>query len=177
MAGRPQRRARGGPQAPDGAAKPARGYYGRPPFAPGNDLAATHGAYSERKVSPLAAEVEAALPGIAPWATAPTFEGAVHSYCWVEAQLALVRQYVDEQGLLDDDGNPRPVLTLLDRLEGRAASLRSELGLTPLALAKLLGSLATTAAVSGDDDALETLKAEGARILAARALGDGSGES
>jgi hypothetical protein len=40
--------------------------------------------------------------------------GAVRSYAWVETQLVLVRQWVDEHGLLDEDGKPRTVLTLLE---------------------------------------------------------------
>jgi hypothetical protein len=35
-------------------------------------------------------------------------------------------------------------------------------------MAKLLGTLSTTAAAVGDDDALEQLRAEGRRILEAR---------
>jgi hypothetical protein len=173
MVGRPQRRARGGPQSPDGGAKPARGGYGRPPFAEGNEVATTHGAYSERRVSPIADEIAAVLPSTAPWATGPTFVGAIRSYSWAEAQLALVREFLDEHGILDHEGKPRPAMQLLDRLEGRAAALRAELGLTPMALAKLLGSLVSTAATAGDDDALEQLRAEGARILAARGIGAG----
>lgn len=148
--------------------EPARGY-SWPSFAEGNFAAARHGARSPRLVAPLAAGVEAAVAEVAPWTSRPTFAPAVRSYAWVEAQLELVRQWLDRVGVLDDEGQPRPAVAYLDRLEGRAGKLRAELGLTPLALAKLLGSLATTAATVGDDDALASLRAEGARIIEARA--------
>ena len=56
----------------------------------------------------------------------------------------LLRRWIDEHGLLGDDGQPQAV-ALLQRLETRASTLREELGLTPQALARLLNSLATVA--------------------------------
>jgi phage terminase small subunit len=58
--------------------------------------------------------------------------------------------WLDEHGPLDDEGVPRPATGLLATLERQAQSLRAELGLTPLALAKLLGAL--TSAPAGTDD-------------------------
>jgi hypothetical protein len=87
---------------------------------------------------------------------------------WTEAQLALLGAYLDEVGLLDEDGQPRPAANRVDRLEARASTLRSELGLTPLALAKLLANPAAFASAGGDDVGLEALRAEGRAIVAAR---------
>lgn len=152
----------------------------RPPFEPGNDVAVTHGALSPRRVAPLAAAAVERLRAVAPWAAdRPAFLGSVESLAWCEAQLELVRAYLDDVGLLDGDGQPRAVCNLLDRLEGRAARLRDALGLSPMALAKLLGTLATVAVAGHDDDGLAHLKAEGRRIIEARRLaavpeGDGA---
>jgi hypothetical protein len=111
------------------------------------------------------------LPIEAPWTARQPFRGARESLAWCEAQLELLRAYGDAQGMLDAKGQTRPAVDLMHRLEGRVSTLRGELGLTPQALAKLLGQLAGVAAAGGDEEALTALKTEGARILAARAVG------
>jgi hypothetical protein len=95
---------------------------------------------------------------------------------WVEAQLVLLRAFVDEHGILDADGEPAVAVSYMARLEGRAQSLRAELGLTPQALAKLLSSLVSVAVAGGDEAGLDASKAEGVAILDARrqALSEGS---
>jgi len=105
---------------------------------------------------------------VAPWTAQPAFAGARASLAWVEAQLVLLRAYLDEHGLVDGDGQPRPAADRLDRLEARASTLRAELGLTPQSLAKLLGTLTSVATTGGDEDGLTALKAEGQRMLAER---------
>jgi hypothetical protein len=127
----------------------------------------TRGAFAHR-VRPLADEIARRLPEVAPWTARPVFDGALRSLAWVEAQVVLLRGWIDERGILGADGKPQPAATLLQRLETQASTLRAELGLTPQALAKLLGSLARVATASGDDDGLAALKAEGQRIVAAR---------
>ena len=84
-----------------------------------------------------------------------------------EAQLQLVMSWLDEHGPLDTDGAPRPATSLLSRLEAHARELRNDLGLSPVALAKLLAVL-DSAPAGTDDDGLAGLKAEGRRIVAAR---------
>jgi hypothetical protein len=78
----------------------------------------------------------------------------------------VLRAYLDEHGLVDDDGQPRNAAGMLERVEGRLAGLRAQLGLTPLALGKLL---ATLSQVDGDKGAegLEALRRAGAELRAA----------
>lgn len=152
---------------------PARGY-SWPPFTEGNDAAEKHGAWSERKWRPIADVLAEVLPTIAPWATRDAYAGAAASLCRVEAQLWLVSEYLNDVGLLDAEGEPRPATKLADRLESRAQSLRTELGLSPLALARLMGAMASAAGSAGLDDELEALRAEGRRIIEARVAGQGA---
>jgi hypothetical protein len=121
-----------------------------------------------RRIRPIADEITRMLPEVAPWTGRPPFDGALRSLSWVEAQVVLLRGWIDEHGVLDDDGQPRAAAQLLQRLENQASTLRAELGLTPQALARLLSSLATVATAGGDDRGLHALKAEGQRIVAAR---------
>ncbi len=142
--------------------------YSWPQFAADNEMSLTHGAYSANRVRPIAEAIRAALGEVAPWTDREAFAGACASLAWVEAQLELLRAHVDEHGILDADGEPAGAVSYMAKLEGRAQSLRAELGLTPQALAKLLSSLVSVAVAGGDDDGLEVLKAEGAAILDAR---------
>ena len=165
MAGQPRKRKRRGEPVKPWRDDPSLST--RPPFEEGNLAALRNGADSPRMVAPLAQALERALLVVAPWTARPEFAGARASLAWVEAQLVLVQAYLDEHGLIDADGQPRPPAVRLDRLEARASTLRSELGLTPLALAKLLAKLAVFASADGDDVGLEALRAEGRAIVAA----------
>jgi len=149
-----------------GTGLPARGYRWEP-FQPGHEITMRHGAHSERRWRPIADRLAATLVDAAPWATRPAYAPTVAAWCRVEAQLHLVTAWLDEVGPLDDDGVPRPATTLATTLETRAQALRAELGLSPLALARLTAAL--SAAPGADDDGLAKLRAEGAAILAARA--------
>ena len=116
-----------------------------------------------RQVRPVADEIARDLTEAAPWTARPAFNGALRSLAWVEAQAVLLRRWIDEHGLLGDDGQPQAVV-LLQRLETRASTLREELGLTPQALARLLNSLATVATAAGDNGGTAPLQAEGERM-------------
>lgn len=147
----------------------------RPPFAPGNRMAegasVTHGAWTGRKVEPIAARFRETFTATAPWATAPAFAGTVASWAHAEAQATLLRDWLDEHGIFDNEGEERPAVRTLDRVEGRLAKLRDQLGLNPQALGKLLATAATVARATDDHEGLAALHAEGARILASRAVG------
>jgi hypothetical protein len=143
---------------------PARGY-SWPPFAPGHELSLKHGAASPRMVRPIADQLAAELAEVAPWAAAPQFAAARAGWARVEAQLVLLHRYLDEHGLLDDAGEPRPAATWAAKLEGRAQSLRAELGLSPASMAKLLGDLSRT---SASGDGVDALKAAGRALLEGR---------
>jgi hypothetical protein len=128
---------------------------------------APRGAFA-RKVRPVAEEIARELTEAAPWTARPAFNGALRSLAWVEAQAVLLRRWIDEHGILGDDGQPQAAVRLLQRLETRASTLREELGLTPQALARLLSSLATVATAGADNGGLALLQADGQRIDAAR---------
>lgn len=144
------------------AGVPARSY-SWPDATPGNELATQHGAYSPRRVDPLATELVEALlvdPDVS-YLRAPAYRSAVWAWGRAEAQVQLLTEYVLDNGgvaeaLADhgeetsdehhDGGHSRRVtrsrrvgsaLAALDRTEGRAASLRARLGLDPLSRARL----------------------------------------
>jgi len=159
--------------------RPARGY-SWPPFEKGNPIGAetrfaegnteqmTHGAWSERSWRPVADQLAAELPAVAPWATDPSAAAAVAAWARAEARLRLVAAWLDEHGDLDENGTPRAATNLMAQLETTAAKARDSLGLTPMSLATLLGKLAAVATAGGDGHGLDQLKAAGARILEAR---------
>jgi hypothetical protein len=144
---------------------PPRGY-SWPPFATGNLAALKHGARSPRILTPIADQLAAGLGQVAPWTSAASFQGTVASWAWAEAQAHVLRAWLDEHGLVDDDGQPRPAARMLEGVEGRLAGLRAQLGLTPLALGRLL---ATLSQVDGDkgSQGLEALRRAGAELRAA----------
>lgn len=130
-----------------------------PDFEPDNELATKHGANSARRWQPIADRLEAELLAERPWLT--VHRRTVKAWARVEAQIQLISAWLDENGLLDENGEPRPAGHRLDRLESRAQSLRGDLAETPLAMARLLGVLTSTAATAGAVDALDQLRAEG----------------
>jgi hypothetical protein len=144
---------------------PPRGY-SWPPFEAGNTAALKHGARSPRILAPIADQFAAGLGQVAPWTSPASFRGTVGSWAWAEAQAQVLRAWLDEHGLVDDDGQPRPAARMLEGVEGRLAGLRGQLGLTPLALGRLL---ATLSQVDGDkgSQGLEALRRAGAELRAA----------
>ena len=146
-------------------------------FAEANEAATKHGGRSERRWRPLAEKFAAELVEVAPWTAAPAHRATVAAWARVEAQLALVADFLDAEGLLDADGLPRPATGFAARLEARAMSLRGELGLSPLSLARLLGMVAVTADAVGLGESLDALRLEGRRILEARAAAEAEDRS
>jgi hypothetical protein len=155
MAGQPQTRAAEDRAPADGASgTPARGY-SWPPFEkgndigpraePGNQLALRHGAYSPRKVDPLAEQLVHGIlelveesPERLGYLAAPEFRPALWSWARTEARVQLLHEFLlDEGGDLDADGITRPAAELLVRLEKAAESLRTRLGMDPLSRARL----------------------------------------
>lgn len=141
---------------------PARGY-SWDPFEAGNTAAEVHGARSERRVAPLAAEIERdarALPTWPEYLTEPTYGAAVAAWCRAEAVVELLWRWLAEQDPLDAlastsettteveefRGGSRSrskgrrvesVLAQLARWEATAARQRQRLGLDPLSRARL----------------------------------------
>ena len=114
----------------------ARGYSWAP-FAPGHEVNTRHGAYSPRKVDPLATEIiEATRPGVTWWRDAD--EPAIQAWGRVEARIQLMSEWLAEHGGdLTAEGSVRPAAAELTRLEVRAESMRSRLGLDPTSRARL----------------------------------------
>ena len=111
--------------------------YSWPPFQPGNELQLRHGAYSPRRTDPLAVEIAEHITAGADWLR-PCDALSVHALARTEARLQLVSEWLEDHGGdIDGEGEVRGAAILLDRLEARAESLRSKLGLDPLSRARL----------------------------------------
>lgn len=117
----------------------------RPPFLPGNTLGAQpgnelnlrHGAYSPRRVHPLATELAEHARATTPNLSAPQWSAAVWAWARAEAQAQLLSEYLgDEVGDLADE-KVRAAYLLLHRAEARADRGRARLGLDPLSAARL----------------------------------------
>lgn len=128
----------------------ARGY-SWPPFEPGNLAAKTHGAWSDRLVDPLAQEIIAEMTPVVTWWT-PADMPTVAAWARTEARIQLITSWLGEQGgdlhdrevplgasghTLTELGAVQPAAQHLSKLEARAESLRSKLGLDPLSRARL----------------------------------------
>lgn len=140
-------------------------------FEPGHELmVSTHGAYSPRKVDPLAAElVDQVLadPGMPAHVKAPAYALELWTLARATAQIQLVSEWLAEQGervdrkgrrppgVIPGIGDPgdervRSALLVLHRAETRAASARSRLGLTPTSAARLGRNVMQGAAAQAD---------------------------
>ncbi|WP_142026825.1 P27 family phage terminase small subunit [Blastococcus colisei] len=124
----------------------------RPPFQPGHDLSTRHGAYSPRRVDPLATELVALVdadPAVA-WLTAAD-RPALWAWARAEAQVQLLTEYLERAGEAAADGvgdldndAVKSAYLLLHRAEARALSGRARLGLDPLSRARLGRDVAAT---------------------------------
>lgn len=110
---------------------------GRRTFERGNTVGERHGAYSERRIAPLARELVAGAVAHSPYLGEAAYAGELEAWSRAEARCFLLARYVDEHGPLDADGTPRPALAALTQQERLAGELRHRLGLTPLSRAKL----------------------------------------
>jgi len=140
----------------------------REPFQPGHEsLTLTHGAKAPAKWRPLAEGLAAEATKAAPWLGAPIYAAALAAWARAEAGVVLILDWLEDQGPLDDKGEPRPALTALHLWETRAEKARAEMGLSPLAHARLLATFRAASGVPTADDALAALAAEGHRLLEA----------
>jgi hypothetical protein len=107
--------------------------------APGNMRAATHGAFSERLVGPIAEEILEAVDELCTGlpAAEPGFVAERAVLARKLARLSMVSRHLDSNGYMNQRGNPRPSVKLeLELLRSVEKSLEV-LGLTPAAAAKL----------------------------------------
>jgi hypothetical protein len=145
---------------------PARGYRWET-FEVGNVAGRRHGAWG-REVQPLADALATELSTEAPWSSRPAFAASVAAWARAEARCSLVGRYLDEEGMLDDEGKPRPAVALVVTLEASAANLRSKLALDPVSLAKLLSTLVSTGNEAHMTEERERLLAEARALVEAR---------
>lgn len=153
--------------------KPARGY-SWPQAQPGNTLSLRHGARSRRVYEPIAADLAAGLLEKRP--DLEDYPDATVQWAEAEARAELLRKWVAERGVFDDEDVPRSgALTWLRVFENQAQEARKTLGLDPRSHAELARTRAD--AVKGELD-LDALAARGreARLAAEErhALGQGS---
>ena len=139
--------------------------YTWPPFEPGNDAALKHGARSDRFLEPIVAALLDDLCEVAPWCTVGAFRRAAEAWARAEARCILIHRWLDEHGLLDDKGEPRPAVATLEKSERTAANARSRLGLDPSAWAALHRTM--TASPDGEVNSIEALRGIGAQIIEA----------
>lgn len=107
----------------------ARGY-SWPPFERGNTASLTHGATSERKIRPLArTHCRRVLRQIGLRATDldPIGKAYLEHYCRLTAKVILIDPYVDEHGLLDEEGTPLSCMRLYVQLSNSAVAALGKL--------------------------------------------------
>jgi hypothetical protein len=151
------------------AGVPARGYSWEP-FRPGHELSLRHGAWSDRHVQPVAAELLQSVldDPQCDYLKAPRFAAELQAWATAEARVRLLETYIarlaegDDTGVGDlADEATRAAWGLLHRCETRAQSGRDRLGLSPAAAGKLGRDLAM--AQSSQD--LDRLKVLGQALL------------
>lgn len=166
------------PKAKDGVTpsqiRESAGSPGSAPFPEGHELATRHGAHSARRVEPIAAELVETVLEHAPFLAEPSFDRALRAWARAEARCALLDDWLDEHGLLDDEGTPRPAAEFARKQEELALKHRTRLGLDAASRAQIEASL-TGAAVS--KASLEQLLAQGAEAVRARRRSQDSPEA
>ena len=128
----------------DAVDTPERPSWQRPPFEPGHTLSMQHGAYSRRRVDPLAVAYADSIIAADPELGTPRWAGAVWALARSEAQVELLGSYLALAGERSGDSvgdlaDPRVLAaySLLHKAETRAHALRGRLGLDPLSAARL----------------------------------------
>jgi hypothetical protein len=140
----------------------------RPPFTDGNEAAVTTGAWSERRVGPLADQIARELlgdPETPPHIREPMFAASVQAWSRAEACCQLIWRWLAERDIMtaltdlttsteDEEtfkggahrkSTVRHVGSVLDSLrrwEAHASNLRSKLGLDPASAARVGRDLA-----------------------------------
>lgn len=139
---------RGGPAS----GRPALGDDLRP-FEPGNLAAVRHGAFSDRKAHPVADELTEGLLADRPELGA--YPEIVHVWADTAARWLLLRDWLNEVGMVDDDGRLRDgALKWLNTFGRRAIELGARLGLDPPSEAQLARDRADAASALADLDGL-----------------------
>ena len=111
--------------------------HAHPDFERDNTAALKHGARSPRVVEPRVADLVAATVEATPYLDRPEYRAAVVAWARAEVQAQLLQAWVDEHGLVDENGQVARAEGALHRAETRAANARARLGLDPLSRARL----------------------------------------
>jgi hypothetical protein len=166
--------ASGVPAGGPGRGGPARGYSWEP-FKAGNEVRLRHGARSERRVDPVAAELVKALLADRPDLAA--YPEAVWGWARAEARCLLFADWHAQVGYLDEAGNVRGGGHVA-AAENAAARLRERLGLDPVSDVQLQRAKAEAVHLVAD---LEQIRERGRVVLERRraelAAGDDQGEA
>lgn len=128
-------------------------------FGRGNVASISHGIWSRRLTEPLAGELADALLAARPELVA--YPEVVWSWARTEAKCLLLSEWTSSHPLVDQKGQPAPVLRYVVQFERLAMDLRSRLGLDPRSEAELIRSRADAAKGSFD---LEALRARGREV-------------
>ena len=132
-------------------------------FTNGNLVRLSHGAYSDRRVNPVARELVSVV-----LAQRPDLEdhpAAVWSWARIESKCVLLEAWLDEHGFIDEHGKPTAPAQLVTRYEKLAMALRSRLGLDPQSQAQLQSSRALATLTTFD---LEALRERGREAMLER---------
>lgn len=151
----------------------ARGY-SWPAFKEGNEAALKAGAFSARKIDPIAAELAAGIVLLRPDLDDQQFFFAVHAWARAEARCILFADWLVDRAMADDDGEPLAALTAVARFEKQAADLRARLGLDPRARAELDRHRVEAARSAVDLDAVRTAGRNAIEARASEHGADGS---
>lgn len=144
--------------------RPPSGLPQRAPFSEHNGLALKSGHRSPRVYGHLAEMLAAGLVADRPDLAA--YPEAVAAWATAEAQTALMRRNLDQQGTFGPDGEPRSgMLKWLHQYERAAAKYRAALGLDPRSEAALAKERAAAAGLAVD---LHALAERGREALAHR---------
>jgi hypothetical protein len=138
-------------------------------FAEGNQLSVRHGAFSARKIDPVANELadelldEAHAPGSSvSYLTDPTYRPAIRAWAVAESRQELLENHLaDVGGPIDAEGKVRPAAELLERVARGAERMRARLGLDPMSRATLARDLA----MARSSHELDRLKVLGQALL------------
>jgi len=132
-------------------------------FSNGNLAHLSHGAYSDRRVNPIARELAEGLVVDRP--DLGDHPAAVWSWARIESKCVLLEEWLDEHDFIDGEGKPTAPAQLVTRYEKLAMALRARLGLDPLSQAQLQSSRAQATLSTYD---IEELRARGREVIELR---------
>lgn len=126
-------------RAPDPVPAPVHppGYYRYEPFKADNTAALKSGVRSKRFYEPLAVEIANDLMTKHERLTNPLYRESVLNYARTLAKIELSEKHLAEVGMVDSDNEPRNAMKVWMKLVTMAANQAAQLGLTPLANARL----------------------------------------